>query len=690
MSSENYLRTETVHIDEVSCNATSTVQWFAENKNKKGNATHPITHNNKLSLHICGKEGFAAIAKDIQEAKDSIDLVCWGFDPGMELARNGYNWPRAETYGDLLIAAGRRGVQVRLLVWYSYSGGKIQKHMPGHTHGTSPWRTQDSDMEVQQIGAKGSVQLIHEHAELNRHKKEWNISGYKLAAMAREEYCCSWYKAAFAGRLQGISIRTRDGNAGRIADALGHETRKPDNVEYGLLTGGGTHHQKPILIDFAYDSGKKAVGYVMGLNSLTDYWDTPEHCVENPLREQGAAKTKKEHAEGIGGFFDFETLKPFRDYACRIDGGRALIPLHENFERAWARAGGDTKADQYVCDKPPSALLRTASSGDSTVQIVRTQPEEDDFTIKEIYFNAARVAAGGTGYLYMENQYFQYQDWAEHLRKVRGDVIAGWNRNCGKIGKSIEDLPVMHVFVVIPAPEKKQMVPRTYDTLATLGQQGGMTGQVKMIEEANEKKQARIQGTASTQSFFTGIADRVTSVPQALTDVIPTANAINKPSTLVLEKKFGLKVCVAVLNACEFNQERRQWRYREIYIHSKLLLIDDGFFTLGSANLNQRSMAVDSEINLATNDPRHASALRKRIWSQLTESQFIEEQLKGKKYDGGNATPLEIEDTFINWVKLMKENKDRQKAPPTNPVDKQMQGLIVPLDDGRSSIIRFG
>lgn len=680
MSSENYLRTETVHIDEVSCNATSTIQWFAENKNKKGNATHPITHNNKLSLHICGKEGFASIAKDIQEAKGSIDLVCWGFDPGMELVRNGYTWPRAETYGDLLIAAARRGVQVRLLVWYSYSGGKMQEHMPGHTHGTNPWRREESDMEAQKIHAKRSLQLIQEHARDNRHKKEWNLSGDRLAAMAREEYCCSWYKAAFAGRLQGITIRTRDGDSSSNEKSLGHETRQPDAVESKLLTYCGTHHQKPILIDFAYNDGRKAVGYVMGLNSLTDYWDTPEHSAENPLREQGAAKTKKEHAQGVDDTFDFETLKPYRDYACRIDGGRALIPLHENFERAWGRAGGDAKAKSYVCGTPPAALLRKAAPGDSTVQIVRTQPEEDDFTIKDTYFNATRVAAGGTGYLYMENQYFQYQDWAEHLLAVRKKVIAGWKRSCAKIGKDVEDLPVMHVFVVIPVPERAEMVPRTYDTLATLGQQDGMTGQVKMIEEANKREKARAQGAASKQPFLRNIADRVASVPQALTDVIPTANSIDKPSELILKETFGLRVCVAVLNACEFNQVRRQWRYREIYIHSKLLVVDDGFFTLGSANLNQRSMAVDSEINLATNDLRHATALRKLIWSQLT----------GGLYDGGNATRQEVAQTFKDWVKLMKKNKERQKSPSTAPKEKLMEGFIVPLDDGRSSTIRFG
>jgi hypothetical protein len=90
-------------------------------------------------------------------------------------------------------------------------------------------------------------------------------------------------------------------------------------------------------------------------------------------------------------------------------------------------------------------------------------------------------------------------------------------------------------------------------------------------------------------------------------------------------------------------------------------------------------MAVDSEINLATDDPRHTTALRKRIWSQLT----------GGKYDGKSGSRPEIRETFNNWVKLMNRNRDRQKAPAVDPDAKRMEGFIVPLDDGRSSTIRF-
>jgi hypothetical protein len=38
----------------------------------------------------------------------------------------------------------------------------------------------------------------------------------------------------------------------------------------------------------------------------------------------------------------------------------------------------------------------------------------------------------------------------------------------------------------------------------------------------------------------------------------------------------------------------------------------------------------------------------------------------------------------------MEINKARQKSQSTDPAKKQMEGFIVPLDDGRSSTIRFG
>src|SRR5471032_908817 len=162
-------RTETTHIDEVGREATSTVQWLLENRNKEGSITHPITHNNKLTMFMGGEEGFADIADQIAKAEGSIDICCWGFDPGMELVReNSATWPRGETYGDLLIAAGKRGVRVRLLVWYDRMAvaTKNPRNMPGHTHDEWPWLTCFlSKAFSASISAQHSVAMLCDYRE---------------------------------------------------------------------------------------------------------------------------------------------------------------------------------------------------------------------------------------------------------------------------------------------------------------------------------------------------------------------------------------------------------------------------------------------------------------------------------------------------------------------------------------------
>ncbi|OFA01355.1 cardiolipin synthase [Janthinobacterium sp. HH107] len=154
-------RIETTHIDEVGRTATSSLQWLLENRNLKGKATHPITHNNKLTLFICGQEGFADIAGEIAKAKHSIDLCCWGFDPGMELVRgNSATWPRGETFGDLLIAAARRHVRVRLLIWYDRIGSPMVRNMPGYSHDASSWKADAQRFD--DVSAKASLAMLHD------------------------------------------------------------------------------------------------------------------------------------------------------------------------------------------------------------------------------------------------------------------------------------------------------------------------------------------------------------------------------------------------------------------------------------------------------------------------------------------------------------------------------------------------
>src|SRR5581483_3261233 len=56
-----------------------------------------------------------------------------------------------------------------------------------------------------------------------------------------------------------------------------------------------------------------------------------------------------------------------------------------------------------------------------------------------------------------------------------------------------------------------------------------------------------------------------------------------------------------------------------IYVHAKIGIIDDRWFTIGSANLNEHSLFNDTEMNLVTHDPGIATETRLRLWSEHLE-----------------------------------------------------------------------
>jgi phosphatidylserine/phosphatidylglycerophosphate/cardiolipin synthase-like enzyme len=57
-------------------------------------------------------------------------------------------------------------------------------------------------------------------------------------------------------------------------------------------------------------------------------------------------------------------------------------------------------------------------------------------------------------------------------------------------------------------------------------------------------------------------------------------------------------------------------RYRPIYVHAKVGIVDDRWATAGSANLNSRGMSHDAEINVAVLDGDFARGLRLALWAE--------------------------------------------------------------------------
>jgi phosphatidylserine/phosphatidylglycerophosphate/cardiolipin synthase-like enzyme len=62
--------------------------------------------------------------------------------------------------------------------------------------------------------------------------------------------------------------------------------------------------------------------------------------------------------------------------------------------------------------------------------------------------------------------------------------------------------------------------------------------------------------------------------------------------------------------------ERGNVRYRPIYVHAKVGIVDDHWATAGSANLNSRGVSHDAELNVTALDGDFARGLRLALWAE--------------------------------------------------------------------------
>lgn len=80
---------------------------------------------------------------------------------------------------------------------------------------------------------------------------------------------------------------------------------------------------------------------------------------------------------------------------------------------------------------------------------------------------------------------------------------------------------------------------------------------------------------------------------------------------------------------------------RQIYVHSKIMIVDDKWITIGSANIDKNGFKDSSEFNLGITSPRLASELRTRLW---------QEHLQDSSLDP------DFEQGFYSWERAANEN----------------------------------
>jgi hypothetical protein len=103
----------------------------------------------------------------------------------------------------------------------------------------------------------------------------------------------------------------------------------------------------------------------------------------------------------------------------------------------------------------------------------------------------------------------------------------------------------------------------------------------------------------------------------------------------------GLKVHICTLVAPDSPPEN----WMDVYVHSKLMIVDDVFTTLGSANINTRSMQVDSELNICIEDPAVTRPLREHLFGV---------------HSGGRVTGNDMKVVFGKWKEIVDDNDERR------------------------------
>ena len=103
-----------------------------------------------------------------------------------------------------------------------------------------------------------------------------------------------------------------------------------------------------------------------------------------------------------------------------------------------------------------------------------------------------------------------------------------------------------------------------------------------------------------------------------------------------------------------------QGRRSNIYVHSKIMLVDDAWATIGSCNLHAYSLSGNTEMNAAIWDPQVARALR---------CELLAEHL------GRDTAGIDDRSALRLYRQIARENRRRRDAN-----DGQWQGLAFSLD----------
>ena len=259
--------------------------------------------------------------------------------------------------------------------------------------------------------------------------------------------------------------------------------------------------------------------------------------------------------------------EPYRDIGVKVQG--ACIPdLFRNFKESWNL---HVEKSQITEEPKDGSLYSQRLKGYKlSGQVLRTYPIRRERKIEEWTYMA--IAKMNT-FLYIEDQYFRHEGFADAI-----------------IREAQKKNEIFYVFVISIADSGNIGGKTRKETLEAIGREDLLISE----KEAEKKGTERLEEVKAKMEAAN----------------VKVHVCCLRTSNYVPHQGYG------------FSEKLRTiipTKYKDIYIHSKLLIVDNCHYLVGSANHHVRGMQTDTEVSIAVEDTQTNSSvkeLRETIWNQ--------------------------------------------------------------------------
>lgn len=685
--------------------ATVNFNWFLKDAEKFENGTRSEPVPATFKALVNGKEAFEELHERIENAQHSIDIAIWGFQPSMHFKRDG----KSPCIGDLLIQKALEGKKVRILVWslpgniQTFSeanlGNKPGVWLKDKVEGVTSeqvdydrWWYEAIQGELDEVIVNAKTDgIVHvwEAHEIEKHEKlvEFTKSPKRTNLIYKNRKVAP----------QNEDFKPRILPDGRKVNHSFKDTELPDGK--GTLTDGSydfalkkfkSHHQKTVLID--YEIPELAVGFVLEHNMVDNYWDDSNHSLKTTLPNKGK-----------------NSPTPLQDVSSIVTG-QVLWDINHNFCQSWDRQNnkqwGKDPVDIGITGKRQSFTRDHYQPNPSLVddsklvmaQIVRTYDQPDIEDIMKVYLKNIKQT---TSYIYTENQYFRFpplvREFISHWETIKNngrtegpihwftvtnssdegigagtyttnemfkllgkqDVMPGVARNIKlneletQLGMAKKrEFRLYNESMKAPTAEGKTVAAAEFEK-----NQQEIQRIEKEIGEIKEKQQ--IEEKKTQEAGKAGSAKKEGELNQIESSELGQEEPnLTKELGYEISDTPGIKAHICTLMPKDENgkyvhtyKKNGKDTPAEVYVHSKVTIMDDVFTVISSANLNTRSMQVDTELGIIMECADVAEGLRKRLWDLHTNKNSA-------------ANPDDMHDyavakkAFNIWKDLIRASKD--------------------------------